>query len=120
MTHDYQASHEFPEWAHELNLLGVWVINGLVGRKQTLITGLGDLPGRIKSCRGGDALLPSRAPPANVTSAARKRKQSSPQSGLGDFFAFVFVAHVLLCGFSYRGSTRDVLISHGRIVFGFV
>lgn len=62
MTHDYQASHEFPEWAHELNLLGVWVINGLVGRKQTLITGLGDLPGRIKSCRGSDALLPSRAP----------------------------------------------------------
>lgn len=48
MTYDYQASHEFSEWAHELNLLGVSVINGLMGRKQTLVTGLGDLPGGIK------------------------------------------------------------------------
>lgn len=54
----------------------------------------------------------------NVTSAARKRKQSSPQGGLGDFFTFVFVASVLLCGFFfYSASTRDVLISPGRIVF---
>lgn len=34
----------------------------LVGRKQTLVTGLGDLPGRIKRCLGGSALLLSRAP----------------------------------------------------------
>lgn len=38
----------------------------------------------------------------------------------GFFFTFVFVAHVLMCGFCYRASTRDVLISHGRIVFGFI
>lgn len=48
MTYDYQASHELSEWAHELNLLGVWVINGLMGRKQALVTGLGDVPGGIK------------------------------------------------------------------------
>lgn len=90
MTHDYQASHEFSEWAHELNLLGVWVINGLVGRKQTLVTGLGDLPGRIKSFPGGNAPFTLLSSPANVTSAARKRKQSSPQGGFRGFFYFCF------------------------------
>lgn len=45
MTYDYQTSHEFSEWAQELNLLGVAVINGLVGRKQALVTGLGSAAG---------------------------------------------------------------------------
>jgi len=48
VTCDYQASHEFPEWARELNLLGVSMINGLMGRKQTLVTGLQHPPGGIK------------------------------------------------------------------------
>ena len=56
MTYDYQASHELSEWAHELNLLGVAVINGLVGRKHSLQ--VWDLLLELSNCHVSDALIP--------------------------------------------------------------